>query len=373
MEKNYFIFLFCLIFAISYSQHSDQDSNLKSLRKLESGEETILIGFDKYKKTLINSNQDLNLTFNTYILLKNWNLSRIKEDGVTKLNNISINSSITYINETEFTNDAIFECSYDDETPLNDRPENNDRTCSNGEPYCLIKYICQSISNRTFFPKKINLVTDFLNNNSVKINDTPISYESPSSQALKRDITKLNYKFRIFGILENSIFVSKSLNSFKIEGEELTNIDYNDYKSNNIELITMINGYPKKIPCKGKNDIYDGDDKSYYFLETNGKYNLPTTDLKYTIANYTKLHTAIILDFKEGENTAFKKKKNIPSRSKGLSTGGTIAIIIPTCFVLLGVTALAFFLSRKPTTPSPIKNIGNNTIGVASTEAIIHQ
>ena len=373
MEKNYFIFLFCLIFAISYSQHSDQDSNLKSLRKLESGEETILIGFDKYKKTLINSNQDLNLTFNTYILLKNWNLSRIKENNKIKLNNISIDSSITYINETEFTNNVKFECSYDNETSTND-PLYYSLLCEGEQQtYCLIRYICQSISNGTFFPKKINLVTDFLNNNSIKINDTSISYESPSSQALKRDITKLNYKFRIFGILENSIFVSKSLNSFKIEGEELTNIDYNDYKSNNIELITMINGYPKKIPCKGKNDIYDGDDKSYYFLETNGKYNLPTTDLKYTIANYTKLHTAIILDFKEGENTAFIEKKNIPSRSKGLSTGGTIAIIIPTCFVLLGVTALAFFLSRKPTTPSPIKNIGNNTIGVASTEAIIHQ
>ena len=366
MEKNYFIFLFCLIFAISYSQHSDKDSNLKSLRKLESGEETILIGFDKYKKTLINSNQDLNLTFNTYILLKNWNLSRIKENNKIKLNNISIDSSITYINETEFTDNAKFECSYGDKIVI----DNFYRACEDEQPYCLIKYICQFISNRTFFPKKINLVTDFLNNNSVNLNGSSISYESTSSQALKRDITKLDYNYEDFKILKNSYFVSKSLNSFKIkDGVENGNI----FESNNIDLITMINGYPKKIPCKGKNDIYDGDDKSYYFLETNGKYNLPTTDLKYTIANYTKLHRAIILDFKEGENTAFIEKKNIPSRSKGLSTGGTIAIIIPTCFVLFGVTALAFFLSRKPTTPSPIKNIGNNTIGVASTEAIIHQ
>jgi len=360
MEKNYFIFLFCLIFAISYSQHSDQDSNLKSLRKLESGEETILIGFDNYTKNLINSEQDLNLTFNTYILLKNWNLSRINENE-GKLNNITINSSITYINETEFTNDAKFECSYD----------NLYNYCSNGEPYCLIKYICQFISNGTFFPKKINLVTDFLNNNSVNLNGTSISYESTSSQALKRDITKLNYEFGHFLILENATFVSKSLDSFKIKGMEggLSS----KYISNNIELITMVNGYPKKIPCKGYNEQYNEDDKTYFFLETNGKYNLPNTDLKYTIANYTIKNRVVLLYFKEGENTAFIEKKNIPSRSKELSTGGIIAIIIPTCLVLLGVTALAFFLSRKPTTPSPIKNIGNNTIGVASTEAIIHQ
>jgi len=362
MEKNYFIFLFCLIFAISYSQHSDQDSNLKSLRKLESGEETILIGFDNYNKTLINSNQDLNLTFNTYILLKNWNLSRINENEGIKLNNITINSSITYINETEFTNDAKFECSYDNLY--------NFYSCSNGEPYCLIKYICQFISNGTFFPKKINLVTDFLNNNSVNLNGTSISYESTSSQALKRDITKLNYEFGHFLILENATFVSKSLDSFKIKGtEEFSHKSI----SNNIELITMVNGYPKKIPCKGYNEQYNEDDNTYFFLETNGKYNLPNTDLKYTIANYTIKNRVLLLDFKEGENTAFIEKKNVPSRSNGLSTGGIIAIIIPTCFVLLGVTALAFFLSRKPTTPSPIKNIGNNTIGVASTEAIIHQ
>jgi len=362
MEKNYFIFLFCLIFAISYSQHSDQDSNLKSLRKLESDEETILIGFDNYNKTLINSNQDLNLTFNTYILLKNWNLSRINENEGIKLNNITINSSITYINETEFTNDAKFECSYDNLY--------NFYSCSNGEPYCLIKYICQFISNGTFFPKKINLVTDFLNNNSVNLNGTSISYESTSSQALKRDITKLNYEFGHFIILENATFVSKSLDSFKIKGmEELSHKSI----SNNIELITMVNGYPKKIPCKGYNEQYNEDDNPYFFLETNGKYNLPNTDLKYTIANYTLKNRVLLLDFKEGENTAFIEKKNVPSRSNGLSTGGIIAIIIPTCLVLLGVTALAFFLSRKPTTPSPIKNIGNNTIGVASTEAIIHQ
>lgn len=361
MEKNYFIFLFCLLFASSYSQHSDEGSNLKSLRKLENSNETILIGFDNYDYQLIDENKNLSLTFNTLILLKNWNITKIKNDEIN-FNNFNITSNIIYLYNNESNNNAKFECSYY-------KLDYFDRNRIE-QPYCLITYICQFKSNGTNFPKKINLVTDFLNDNSVKINDTSISYESPSSQALKRDITKLNHKFRGFGIMEKSTFVSKSLDSFKIKGDTS---DYIDFESNNIELITMVNGYPKKIPCKGVEKIYDEDDEDYFFLETNGKYNLPNTDLKYTIANYTKQNKTLILDFKEGENTAFIEKKNIPSRSNGLSTGGIIAIIIPTCLVLLGVTALAFFLSRKPTTPSPIKNIGNNTIGVASTEAIIHQ
>jgi len=366
MEKNYFIFLFCLIFAISYSQHSDQDSNLKNLRKLESSEETILIGFDNYSYDLVDSGKNLNLTFNTYILLKNWNLSKIMDNDQIQLNNITIVSNISYLYDNISKYNEEFECSYDEMVYYKGNLVDKHQ-------YCLVRYKCQFISNGTNIPKKINLVTDFLSNNSVNLNGTSISYESTSSQAVKRDITKLNYIFGDFGILENSTFVSKSLNSFKIKDGNIRRKNYNDFASNNIELITMINGYPKKIPCKGYIEQYNEDDLNYVFLETNGKYNLPNTDLKYTIVNYTKKNKTLILDFKEGENTAFIEKKNIPSRSNGLSTGGIIAIIIPTCLVLLGVTALAFFLSRKPTPPSPIKNIGNNTIGVASTEAIIHQ
>ena len=359
MEKNYFIFLFCLLFASSYSQHSDEGSNLKSLRKLESINETILIGFDNYTYQLIDENKNLNLSFNSYILLKNWNITKIN-NGEIQLNNFNITSNIDYLYENKSNNNAKFECSYDGNVDFTGN-------CEDEGLYCLVRYKCQFISNGTNFPKKINLITDFLNDDNVKLNGTKISYESSSSQSIKRDITKMNYEIGRFNILENATFVSKTLNSFKIKGRSICS------DSNNIEIITMVNGYPKKIPCKGHEEQYNKDDDYYFFLETNGKYNLPNTDLKYTIANYTKQNKTLILDFKEGENTAFIEKKNIPSRSNGLSTGGIIAIIIPTCLVLFGVTALAFFLSRKPTTPSPIKNIGNNTIGVASTEAIIHQ
>ena len=96
--------------------------------------------------------------------------------------------------------------------------------------------------------------------------------------------------------------------------------------------------------------------------------------MKYALFNYTKGDNRMgILDFKEGENSTFIENTYVPKKKKGLSTGAIVAIIIPSCIVLLGVSALVFLLSRKPLPAQQIKNIGNNTIGVASSEAVVHQ
>jgi hypothetical protein len=44
--------------------------------------------------------------------------------------------------------------------------------------------------------------------------------------------------------------------------------DYKDTntKSENIELIAMINGIPTKIPCKGENIQDSSDDKIHFFF-----------------------------------------------------------------------------------------------------------
>ncbi len=163
-------------------------------------------------------------------------------------------------------------------------------------------------------------------------------------------------------------------------------MDYN-YKyyfgdSNNIELITK----QKNIPCTGKykeGNRYD-EEESYYLLETKGDgiaNYLGNTDLKYAIANYTKTDRMLILDFKDGVNSTIKEKKEYKMSSGGLSTGGIVAVAVPTCAVLLGVAGLSFFLSRNNSTPPPqIKtmsnmNMQNNTMGVIanSSEAVIHQ
>ena len=62
--------------------------------------------------------------------------------------------------------------------------------------------------------------------------------------------------------MENANFTSQSQNSFKIKAKELSD----NYESENIHLITIVNGSPKKIPCSGKNDKDSSDDKDYYFL-----------------------------------------------------------------------------------------------------------
>ena len=143
----------------------------------------------------------------------------------------------------------------------------------------------------------------------------------------------------------------------------------------------MINSSPKSIPCK-TTEFYDSQEKEHKYLETKGQSNIGNTELKYTVANYTNYNRnnkIFILDFKEGENTTFISNINnnynntSSKKSKGLSTGAIIAIMIPACILLIGVAGLTFFLSRKPVTPQPVNNINNNTIGVASSEAVVHQ
>ena len=68
---------------ISFSQLNGQDSNLKNIRRLENEKpENILIGFYNYNTDTLD-----NITissFNTYILLKNWNNSKLIETMISQ-------------------------------------------------------------------------------------------------------------------------------------------------------------------------------------------------------------------------------------------------------------------------------------------------
>lgn len=358
MEKNIFILLICVLLAISNSQIPKQNSNLKSLRRLEESEETILLGFSDYQYG-VNPDNKINSTFKTHFLLKNWNDSIYDTNDLT-FENIYINSTVT--NQTKYMQNVTYNCSFDQ--ALNNK---------NYKPYCRITFICQT--DLSSFPKKINIYTDF--EKEIKLNkEKEVTYESTSAKAIKKDITSLK-EFRLnpddIYIMQNASFVTKNENSFIIKGKPLNkNID-NSY---NVELITLVNGYPKKIPCivYKNDDSEEKDDKNIYFIKTDGESNLANAELKYALFNYTKGDNRMgILDFKEGENSTFIENTYVPKKKKGLSTGAIIGIIIPSCIVLLGVSALVFLLSRKPLPAQQIKNIGNNTIGVASSEAVVHQ
>lgn len=360
MEKNSFIIFFCMLLAISYSQLSEQDSNLKSLRRLEDNEtETVLIRFDNYSCTPNGNNFILN--FNTYFLLKNWNLTEIND---TKFQNINIDSYINYIPDNSLDGTAKFNCLFD-ENFLNNNCQNINE--SKIPSYCFVRYNCEY--NSTGYPKKINLTSGFVE--EIKLNKTPVSKISNSAQAIKRDITSLKINSTRFAVLENSTFETKKPNYFKIKG----NIIENDFNFNNKpELTTTINGYPKRIPV-----VFDRETDKYnnlfYTLKTEDNQNLAKTELKYAVVNSSNNgeESILILDFAEGVNSTISPQINVKSKSKGLPTGVIVAILIPTILVLLAVTGLAYFILRKPITPQPVKNIGNSTIGVASTEAIVNQ
>lgn len=374
MEKKIFMFLLCMLLVISYSQPTEK--GLNHLRKLESVDnETILIGFDNYHKTLIDNDKNFSLTFNTYFLLKNWNIN-ISE---IVFNNISISSFITYQkNGVKPNTSATFNCSkekfYD---PYENENEND--YCDKDNPYCIVKYACSYNSSGIFAPKKINLTTNFTD--EIWINNTKVSYVTTSAEAFKSDITSLNYEMNEgnnFIFLRNAIFVSQTPYSFKIKGEKKP---FSKYDSNNIELITK----QKKIPCVGKYVYGNPNDgiKGYYLLETKEQNYLANTDLRYAIANFSKANKnkMFILDFKDGVNSTIKDKINYKMSSGGLSTGGIVGVAVPSCAVLLGVAGLSFFLSRKTAAPPPgLKNMNNmnmqnNTMGVITTssEAVIHQ
>ena len=360
MRKNIFMILMNLLLVVSYSELSGKHQNLKHPRKLETdNRETILIGFDNYIRTpLPNSNSVL--TFYTYFLLKNWSDTQIINYQINP-NNISITSNITTVyNKTIVPYDnKDFDCSFSSLHYLG------------YDSKCLIIYECKFNANEYDEIKKIYLTTNFTD--KIRLNDSSVTRVSTSAESLKKDITSLkNIKIidkNYFNILENATFENKDTNSFKIKGEGVG--EY--YNSENIQLIVSQNGYQKIIPCVGKRAKDNEDDEDYYYLESKGGNYLTNIDFNYAIANFTKNNKSLLLDFKKGEDSIIKETP-VFKKSKGLSKGVICAIAIPTILLTLGVGALVFFLSRRPLPPpQPIKNVMNNTVGIASSGVVVNQ
>lgn len=390
MEKNNFMLLLSVLLAISYAQFSEKGLPLNNPRKLQSSDpETILLGYDIYNFTYDSSTRQSNFNFTIHFLLKNWDYNKSYINNVIEFKDITLKSIINYQGtdegkETEFNcskkeNDEIEEILTYKESEEIDNNYNNfyNYYQSHHFQYYHIKFICDYNLTGKGIPKKINITTNFTND--ISLNTSKVSYVSSSAEALEKDLVSLkNEKEANFIILENANFTSQSPNSFKIKGKS-DSIHNTNYDSENIYLITTVNGSPKKIQCSGKYDRDNSDDVKYYFLQSKGSNNLAGANLSYALLNYTtKENEMAILDFaensKNANGTILPPKVDYKKKSGGLSTGGIIAIVIPAVLVLLGVGALAFFLSRRAVPSPPIKNIGNNTMGVvASSEAVVHQ
>ena len=384
MEKKNFILLLSLLSAISFAQLSENGLPLNKLRKLESSSnETILLGYDQYNFTYDSSTKQSNCNFTVHFLLKNWNYTygMIKLDEYIKFNNITLKAIINYQGDDE-GKEAEFNCSKKEIKPIVESYYeyiHNYFSDGNYYPYYHAKFLCDYNLTGRGIPKKINITTNFTKD--IYLNDTQVSFVSSSAEALEKDLVSLKYYTEYFKILENANFTSQSPNYFKIKIK--ADYLYDDYDSENIYLITTVNGSPKKILCSGKKAKDNSDDKDYYFLQSKGSNNLAGANLSYALLNYTtgeewKQHTMAILDFaensKNANGTILPPKVEYKKKSGGLSTGGICAIVIPSVLVLLGVGALVFFLSRRAVPSPPIKAIGNNTMGVvASSEAVVHQ
>ena len=358
MAKNNFILLFSLLLVASYSQQG-----LNQLRKLSGEEnETVLLGFDNYTaKPLYDEHND---SFNTYFLLKNW----VDEFNSTKYNNFTLDTIVNYRKSSLKSDNIKFICEYND--IIYERDDSSKK-------YSIVKYLCNSNSASKDIVKRINITSNFSN---FYLNDTKIDYVSSSAEYLERNLISLREKviFDKNAILQNATFISKDPGTFKLKGENIR--DY-DFKSKKAQLITMSNRIPKNITCTGEFKRDDNDEEYYYYLTPNGAEEIPNADLQYGLVYFPVKDRSLILDFKDRSNTKVKDNKVYKTSSGGLSTGGIVAVAVPTCAVLLGVAGLSFYLSRNNSTPPPqIKtmsnmNMQNNTMGVIanSSEAVIHQ
>ena len=242
----------------------------------------------------------------------------------------------------------------------------------NDENFTLVRYFCQSDQMSKDIPKKIRLNSNFT---TIKLNGTYVDKVSSTAEAQEKDLVSLK-NLTIFGnldaeILRNATFVNQSPNYFKIRGKGYLE------DSNNIELITIINGNPTKIQCKGKDEQDSTDDQYYYFLQPKSSGSFSNVDFGYTVGNFTKekeRSKIFIIDFQDGTNSTIIDNNYFKKSSKGLSKGVICAIAIPTILLTLGVGALVFFLSRRPLPPpQPIKNVMNNTVGIASSGVVVNQ
>ena len=385
MSKINFMIFLSMVLAISYSQLSSKESPINHPRKLQEKKinETILLGFDNYS-TFPVGYKNYSISFYTYFLRKNWD----ENFDIKELSDFLIQSKLNCSNKKQI-DPLIFNCSVQNENILN----KGGLIGKDFDTFDIVRFKCKSdlidegrptlINVTTNFSKefpiniggkhKISTSFEFFKKNLLNLKEVKTFYSDVPPEEMRGYPYSQNEDiWNKVKILRNSTFLSKGSSSLKIKGEQSLS---DDWDSENIELLTNSYGIPKKIPFSGISKTDNSIDEDRYFLESKGSINLQNnTDLNYALLNFTKKNKVLLLDFKEGEQSVFKQeKREDKTSSKGLSTGGIVAIIIPSIIVLLGVVGLVYFLSRSVVPPPQVKNAGNTTLGIGSSEAVVHQ
>ena len=341
--RNSIIFILLSLFLIISTDRNERGKKFLNkkhhlFRKLEESE-GILMGFNNFEKK---SNL---IKFNTKIKYPS-------EDKISQ--NVVIPINITYTNVEE--------------------PDLRYPNCTNNTD--CINFYC------TYY---CSVVITNNNISKVKFNDKDEKYKYKLSSlanitkdiSSKKDSDTKNRKIldrNDISILDNASFSSKSGRHFVVKGD----LD-SDYVSDNIKLIVSKSTYGRELPCKGYKDSYYAYN---YYLDCDTSISSINADLQNAFAYLEDDDKGFIINFEKSANSTttnstIETNDYIPKKkSKGISTGGIVAIVIPCILLLLLAVGLVFSLRSRAPNP-PLKELANtsNTVGPAgaSSEAVVHQ
>lgn len=214
-----------------------------------------------------------------------------------------------------------------------------------------------------------NVLEVIVNLDSIKIDEQKLEY-GPSAELTNN----LNKNTELSNLIENKeIIIMKEC---KIdENDEMVviegiidDIDIINQKDPYLLIPDKNNNKIKKIPCYYKNL---GDNKYELILDQKIPFG---ADLDKQMGRINDKQS-ILLNFADEKNaevdySPFDGYNNkIKKRTIGLSTGGIIAITIPSVALLLAFSGLAFILGKRKPSP-PVESIGNNMIRNNSSSAL---
>ena len=336
MRNFRFLFLINIFFLVSSEGNKQVKNNLKkTIKHLQSSNNSdgLLIGIDKY------SQSDKNISFNIVVLYDN--------DEEAK-DNIKIPSKV-FFNDGTKSNEIEVNCK--NSSILNE----------------ITKYSC------TF-------IADSNNTSKVQFNADQTNYKlSTQAQAVKNDISKENSNIisnREINILDGAEIVQKNPKNVVIRGNKNGFPDKYIPESKNIQLITYGNNMKQLYSCEGKWDT-DKKDDDYYYLECqpNSAINTDLNNAYGYYANYADQGLLIKFSNPNSTKLEYYRENYRIKTSSGMSTGGIIAIIIPTIIILLAVVGLVMAM-RSKTPPPPLKGLNNNSVGVigiGSSQSVVQQ
>lgn len=236
--------------------------------------------------------------------------------------------------------------------------EKQDSTCVCDDSNKIVECQCRGTCENENFTT-IELIEDFAINGE-KNNLALSSVAEEQKSKINKQKNDIFQKDGVFVIMKDATLKDYS-SSFKVSGTP----DSSYFPTSRSNLMVMKhNNRTTNFSCNGEID------SNGYILKCNKSISY-RLDLNNTIAEIIGSNKEkMLIQFKTEDDSFINGTHssdfyiNRSKKKKGLSTGGIIAIIIPTILVLLGVAALVFMLNRNPDTQlhSPVATTSTSNI-----------